>query len=244
MTRSSARSTAWRRRDGAGDRDGAVRRHEPLEHLHQLDPDARATTGRRHRIPRAPALRPAVARRSRKATRSGGRPCRPYRDVPGGRTGPGSDRSVHDAADDGDTYDGTSLYNSASWLRAPGSPTSFELTFPDAGSFNYICALHVFRADRLDQRGCGGAVDHRAADGRRADRTDPADPVTPWLVTGLIAALGGACATAVRSLAGGRTGKHATSRPGGLRSTRPFRIRRQRMVSVPVISGWTMQPRR
>ena len=42
------------------------------------------------------------------------------------------------------TYDGTSLYNSAFLAAGPGLPTTFELTFPDAGTFKYVCALHQF----------------------------------------------------------------------------------------------------
>jgi plastocyanin len=43
------------------------------------------------------------------------------------------------------TYDGSSLYHSGLLgIPAPGAPSTYELTFPDAGTFNYICALHVF----------------------------------------------------------------------------------------------------
>jgi hypothetical protein len=43
----------------------------------------------------------------------------------------------------GTVYDGTSLYNSALLATgAPGTGSTYELTFPDAGTFNYICALH------------------------------------------------------------------------------------------------------
>jgi plastocyanin len=40
------------------------------------------------------------------------------------------------------TYDGTSFYNSGLFNATASPPDSFELTFPDAGSFPYICALH------------------------------------------------------------------------------------------------------
>lgn len=50
----------------------------------------------------------------------------------------------------GTVYDGTSLYNSALLSTgAPGTGSTYELTFPDAGTFNYVCALHQF----LGQRG-------------------------------------------------------------------------------------------
>lgn len=39
-------------------------------------------------------------------------------------------------------YDGTSLYNSALLALGPGAPSTYELTFPDAGTFAYVCALH------------------------------------------------------------------------------------------------------
>ncbi len=48
-----------------------------------------------------------------------------------------------------DTYDGTSFYNSGLLNAGPGAPTSYTLTFPAAGSFGYVCALHQF----LGQRG-------------------------------------------------------------------------------------------
>lgn len=42
-------------------------------------------------------------------------------------------------------YDGSSLYNSALLATgAPGTGSTYELTFPDAGTFNYVCALHQF----------------------------------------------------------------------------------------------------
>jgi plastocyanin len=48
------------------------------------------------------------------------------------------------AAKPSDMYDGASFYHSGVFnLGPPGqAPTSFELTFPDAGTFSYICVLH------------------------------------------------------------------------------------------------------
>ncbi len=48
-----------------------------------------------------------------------------------------------------DVYDGTSLYDSGLLNAGPGAPTSYTLTFPDAGTFAYVCTLHQF----LGQRG-------------------------------------------------------------------------------------------
>jgi plastocyanin len=42
-----------------------------------------------------------------------------------------------------DKYDGTSLYTSGLLASgAPGAPASFTLTFPNAGTFQYLCLLH------------------------------------------------------------------------------------------------------
>ena len=97
-----------------------------------------------------------------------------------------------------DTYDGSSFYNSALMAAGPGVPTSYELTFPDAGSFNYICALHVFL-------GQTGVINVDAAPSVTTPPTDlgqlaldPADQGSPWLAIGLLAMLGGSIATAVR----------------------------------------------
>ena len=47
-------------------------------------------------------------------------------------------------------YDGKSLYNSALLATgAPGTGSTYQLTFPKAGTFNYVCALHQF----LGQKG-------------------------------------------------------------------------------------------
>ena len=42
-------------------------------------------------------------------------------------------------------YDGKSLFNSALLATgAPGVPSTYELTFPTPGTYNYVCALHQF----------------------------------------------------------------------------------------------------
>ena len=48
--------------DGAGHRNAAVERHQPLEHLHQFVPASGPDARRRHRIHGDPAIRAAVAR--------------------------------------------------------------------------------------------------------------------------------------------------------------------------------------
>jgi plastocyanin len=52
-------------------------------------------------------------------------------------------------AEGSSSYDGTSFYTSGLLNAGPGAPSSYTLTFPDAGTFEYICALHQF----LGQRG-------------------------------------------------------------------------------------------
>jgi plastocyanin len=42
-----------------------------------------------------------------------------------------------------DKYDGQSLYHSGIFALGPQAPAEFELTFPEAGTFPYICVLHV-----------------------------------------------------------------------------------------------------
>lgn len=97
-----------------------------------------------------------------------------------------------------DTYDGSSFYNSALLAAGPGAPTTYELTFPDAGNFNYICALHVFL-------GQTGVINVEAAPSVTTPPTDigrlgadPPDQGAPWLAIGLLAALGGGLATALK----------------------------------------------
>jgi plastocyanin len=40
-------------------------------------------------------------------------------------------------------YDGESFYNSGMMAAGPDAPTDFELTFPDEGTFPYLCLLHA-----------------------------------------------------------------------------------------------------
>jgi plastocyanin len=91
-------------------------------------------------------------------------------------------------------YDGTSLYNSALLAAGPGVPTTFSLTFPDAGTFNYVCALHLF----LGQTGTivvsaapvvAPAVTPPATDVGRLASGPPAEGF-PWVAIGLMALLG------------------------------------------------------
>jgi plastocyanin len=42
-----------------------------------------------------------------------------------------------------ETYDGSTTAHSGLLNAAPGAPSSFTLTFPTAGSFPYVCALHA-----------------------------------------------------------------------------------------------------
>lgn len=99
-----------------------------------------------------------------------------------------------------DTYDGSSFYHSGLLAAGPGAPTTYELTFPDAGTFNYICALHVFL-------GQTGVIEVSAAPAPEITTpptdvgrlgADPPGSGAPWLAIGLLAALGGSIATAVR----------------------------------------------
>ena len=89
----------------------------------------------------------------------------------------------------GSTYDGSSLYHSGLLgIPAPGAPNTYELTFPDAGTFNYICALHIFL-------GQTGVIEVAAAPVITPPATDVGvlAPLTPsesppWLAIGLLAA--------------------------------------------------------
>jgi plastocyanin len=94
-------------------------------------------------------------------------------------------------------YDGTSLYNSALLATgAPGTGSTYELTFPDAGTFNYVCALHQF----LGQRGsivvaAAPVITPPATDLGRA--TAPPDGgAFPWLALGLVMLFAMTAATA------------------------------------------------
>ena len=89
----------------------------------------------------------------------------------------------------GSTYDGSSFYHSGLLgIPAPGAPNTYELTFPDAGTFNYICALHIFL-------GQTGVIEVAAAPVITPPATDVGalTPMTasegpPWLAIGLLAA--------------------------------------------------------
>jgi plastocyanin len=92
-------------------------------------------------------------------------------------------------------YDGKSFYNSGVFAFG-GAPTSYELTFPKAGSFGYICALHW-------PLGQTGTIVVAAAPSVTLPPTDagPGVPVAPsgappWLLLGLLAALFGVSAVA------------------------------------------------
>lgn len=97
-------------------------------------------------------------------------------------------------------YDGASLYNSALLAAGPGVPTTYSLTFPDAGTFNYVCALHQFL-------GQTGTINVSAAPvitppptdvGRLAAGPPSGDP--PWLAFGLLALLAVSIATGALAL--------------------------------------------
>jgi plastocyanin len=87
-------------------------------------------------------------------------------------------------------YDGTSLYNSALLAAGPGAPSTYQLTFPDAGTFHYICALHGFL-------GQAGTINVSAAPVVTPPPTDvgqlaspPHGGGIPWVAIGLMALLG------------------------------------------------------
>jgi plastocyanin len=97
-------------------------------------------------------------------------------------------------------YDGTSLYNSALMAAGPGVPTSYSLTFPDPGTFHYVCALHQFL-------GQTGTINVSAAPVITQPPTDvgrsaagPPSGGTPWLALGLLAVLAVAFASSALAL--------------------------------------------
>jgi plastocyanin len=89
-------------------------------------------------------------------------------------------------------YDGSSLYNSSLLALGPGTPDTYELTFPTAGTFNYVCALHQF----LGQTGTIVVLAAPAATPTPATTLPPTDTSgissgapsqgVPWLVIGLL----------------------------------------------------------
>jgi plastocyanin len=83
-------------------------------------------------------------------------------------------------------YDGTSLYNSALLALGPGAPSTYELTFPDAGTFNYVCSLHQF----LGQTGsivvsAAPEITPPATD-HAPQHTGPPGGQLPWLAIGVL----------------------------------------------------------
>ena len=162
-----AQCDEWRGRRSPGGRgsrrhrDRAVGRDEPVEHLH----------GRRgRRSGRSPVAAPA-------SSSSCGSSRRPSRSRQGDTvkwtapsvhtvtflaagTDPSSVNPFTTPPAGGSTYDGTSLYHSGLLgIPAPGSPNTYELTFPDAGIVQlHLLAAHLPRTDRRDRggRGTGG----------------------------------------------------------------------------------------
>ncbi len=64
-------------------------------------------------------------------------------------TAPGQDPTTLDpfgepAAKPSPAYNPSLTFNSGLLALGPGAPADFELTFPTAGSFNYVCLLHQF----------------------------------------------------------------------------------------------------
>ena len=93
----------------------------------------------------------------------------------------------------GSTYDGSSFYHSGLLgIPAPGAPNTYELTFPDAGSFNYICALHIFLG-QTGQINVAAAPSPPAATAPPTNRDVLAAALAgespPWLAIALLAAL-------------------------------------------------------
>jgi plastocyanin len=96
-------------------------------------------------------------------------------------------------------YDGQSFYHSALFgFPAPGVPTTYTLTFPDAGTFNYVCALH-------GQLGQTGQIVVAAAPTVTTPPTDVGADVrqptgsTPWWAIALLSALATSIALAARA---------------------------------------------
>jgi plastocyanin len=93
------------------------------------------------------------------------------------------------------TYDGKSFYNSGPLAQSPASPKDFELKFPTAGVYNYVC---VFHAD-IGQTGVitvGGAASLPSTGGPPGDGASGSDP--RWLVL-----IGAAGALAIAAGTGG-----------------------------------------
>ena len=90
----------------------------------------------------------------------------------------------------GSTYDGSSLYHSGLLgIPAPNAPNTYELTFPDAGTFGYICALHVFLGQTGQIQVAVAPVVTPPATDVGAMASGPPDSVPPWLAIALLALL-------------------------------------------------------
>jgi plastocyanin len=85
-----------------------------------------------------------------------------------------------------DKYDGTSLYTSGLLATgAPGTPDSFTLTFPNAGTFQYICLLH-------DDQGMTGTITVAGStlpSTGAGPTNDGSGVIWSWLLAGGLAAL-------------------------------------------------------
>ncbi len=103
------------------------------------------------------------------------------------------------------TYDGTGYANSGIIQKAPGSPPSYSLTFTKAGTYNYVCLLHI-------DQGMAGVIEvgGGSAGGGTPSITPPqtgdaglasGSSMTPWLLAAagvLVFGLGGMVAVKVR----------------------------------------------
>ena len=88
-------------------------------------------------------------------------------------------------------YDGKSLYNSALLATgAPGTGSTYELTFPKAGTFNYVCALHKFVGQRGRIVVAAAPVITPPPTDRGQLATGPSDAGLPWLPIGILVFLG------------------------------------------------------
>lgn len=98
-------------------------------------------------------------------------------------------------------YDGKSLYNSALLATgAPGTGSTYQLTFPKAGTFNYVCALHQF----LGQTGrivvaAAPIVTPPPTDRTPLPTSPPSVPI-PLVAIGLLALIGISLAAGSRAI--------------------------------------------
>ncbi len=85
-------------------------------------------------------------------------------------------------------YDGVSLYHSGTLaFGPPGSPETFQLTFPDQGEFPYVCLIH-------EQFGHTGtiAVSARTVAATATPSATPSPAASPTLSPALLPSAGGA----------------------------------------------------